>query len=176
MSRYSTNSDLLLLQKYASIARFGIVEIGVLDGETTNLISKVTNIPIYGIDPIVPDSMDNSLIGSKASILRNMSHYKNFYFYNEYSFNVVTNWRYKFDFIWIDGDHSYEGVKRDFDDWFPLLEIGGYLALHDVFPNVEGFKGYPGPLKLFLEIKDLNCVRVVEIDNSMPILQKIGNI
>jgi predicted O-methyltransferase YrrM len=33
--------------------------------------------------------------------------------------------------LWIDGDHGYRAVARDFDQWFPLLETGGWLAFHD---------------------------------------------
>lgn len=37
----------------------------------------------------------------------------------------------RFKFIFVDADHSYEGVKNDFYDWSFLLEKGGWLALHD---------------------------------------------
>jgi len=40
-----------------------------------------------------------------------------------------------FDFILIDADHSYEGVKRDYLNYRPLLAPGGLLALHDILPN-----------------------------------------
>lgn len=40
-----------------------------------------------------------------------------------------------FDFILIDADHSYEGVKRDYLNYSPLLSDRGLLALHDVLPN-----------------------------------------
>ena len=36
------------------------------------------------------------------------------------------------DFMFIDGDHSYEGVKADFYNFFPLVKSGGYIAFHDV--------------------------------------------
>ena len=36
------------------------------------------------------------------------------------------------DFLFIDGDHSYEGVKMDFDIWFPKLKSGGVIAMHDI--------------------------------------------
>lgn len=35
------------------------------------------------------------------------------------------------DLLWIDGDHSYEGVARDLDDWSPLVKVGGIIAGHD---------------------------------------------
>ncbi|WP_233417202.1 class I SAM-dependent methyltransferase [Halovulum marinum] len=39
------------------------------------------------------------------------------------------------DFIMIDADHSYEGVKQDYMYYLPLLAPGGVIALHDVLPT-----------------------------------------
>jgi len=36
------------------------------------------------------------------------------------------------DFLFIDGDHSYLGVRRDFEMYAPLVRRGGLIALHDV--------------------------------------------
>jgi predicted O-methyltransferase YrrM len=45
-----------------------------------------------------------------------------------------------FDFVFIDADHSYEGVKADIDSYLPLVQDGGTLAGHDYgkdhFPGV----------------------------------------
>ena len=41
----------------------------------------------------------------------------------------------KLDFLFIDGDHSYEGVKKDFEDYAPLVRPGGIVALHDIIPD-----------------------------------------
>jgi len=43
------------------------------------------------------------------------------------------------DFLFIDGDHSYEGVKQDFLMYGPLVKKGGIIALHDIHP----VKGWP---------------------------------
>ena len=37
-----------------------------------------------------------------------------------------------FDLIFIDGDHRYEGVKQDLDDFYPKLKIGGIICGHDL--------------------------------------------
>lgn len=37
----------------------------------------------------------------------------------------------KFDLLFIDGDHSYNGVKEDFYHWFNLMEPGAYILFHD---------------------------------------------
>src|SRR4051812_44637498 len=36
------------------------------------------------------------------------------------------------DFLMIDGDHTYEGVKRDFEMYSPLVRSGGLIAFHDI--------------------------------------------
>lgn len=36
------------------------------------------------------------------------------------------------DFLFIDGDHTYEGVKRDFEMYSPLVRAGGIIAFHDI--------------------------------------------
>jgi cephalosporin hydroxylase len=41
----------------------------------------------------------------------------------------------KVDFLFIDGDHSYEGVKRDFEMYSPLVRKGGIIAFHDIIPD-----------------------------------------
>ncbi|HYJ78619.1 MAG TPA: class I SAM-dependent methyltransferase [Longimicrobiaceae bacterium] len=39
------------------------------------------------------------------------------------------------DFLWIDGDHSYQGVRSDFEMYAPLVRPGGLIAFHDILPN-----------------------------------------
>jgi cephalosporin hydroxylase len=36
------------------------------------------------------------------------------------------------DFLFIDGDHSYEGVRADFEMYGPLVTPGGYICFHDI--------------------------------------------
>jgi predicted O-methyltransferase YrrM len=38
----------------------------------------------------------------------------------------------RLDFVFIDGDHSYEGVKKDFEMYSPLVRKGGFVAFHDI--------------------------------------------
>src|SRR5438105_1200505 len=45
----------------------------------------------------------------------------------------------KVDFLFIDGDHSYAGVKRDYELYHELVRPGGLIAFHDILPN----KKYP---------------------------------
>jgi predicted O-methyltransferase YrrM len=45
------------------------------------------------------------------------------------------------DFLFVDGDHAYEGVRRDFLDYAPLVRPGGLVAFHDVRPHSGGWGG-----------------------------------
>ncbi len=38
------------------------------------------------------------------------------------------------DFLFIDGDHSYDGVRQDFDMYSSLVRTGGLIAFHDILP------------------------------------------
>ena len=49
------------------------------------------------------------------------------------------------DILFVDGDHSEEGVRADFEHWSPQLRPGGHLLFHDavaapdfVSPSVSG--------------------------------------
>jgi predicted O-methyltransferase YrrM len=41
----------------------------------------------------------------------------------------------KLDFLFIDGDHSYNGVKKDFEMYSPLVRKDGLIAFHDILKN-----------------------------------------
>jgi predicted O-methyltransferase YrrM len=36
------------------------------------------------------------------------------------------------DYLFIDGDHTYEGVKKDLELYAPMVRPGGVIALHDI--------------------------------------------
>ena len=43
----------------------------------------------------------------------------------------------KFDFAFIDGDHTYAGVKQDFEMYGQLVRPGGLVAFHDILPRPD---------------------------------------
>ena len=42
------------------------------------------------------------------------------------------------DFLWVDADHSYEGVLKDLTAWFPKMKPRGFISGHDY--NIESVK------------------------------------
>jgi len=59
-----------------------------------------------------------------------------------YSFDVVRAWTIPIDLLFIDANHEYEAVHRDFEQWKPFVRAGGVVALHDVSP------AWPGPTRV----------------------------
>ena len=43
----------------------------------------------------------------------------------------------KIDFLFIDGDHSYEGVKKDFELYSSIVNDNGIIVIHDTDSNYE---------------------------------------
>lgn len=41
----------------------------------------------------------------------------------------------QFDFLFIDGDHSYHGVKEDFLQYLCMVRPGGLVGFHDIVPD-----------------------------------------
>lgn len=48
---------------------------------------------------------------------------------------VLLEWGQLADFLLIDGDHTYDGVKADYEMYAPLVRGGGIVALHDICPH-----------------------------------------
>lgn len=69
------------------------------------------------------------------------------------------------DFLFIDGDHSYEGVKKDFEMYAPLVKVNSLIAFHDIVTQQLG----TGCLvsKLWNEIKsNYNHLEIIESPNQ----------
>jgi predicted O-methyltransferase YrrM len=45
------------------------------------------------------------------------------------------------DLLFIDGDHSFEGVRRDYELYEPLVRSGGLIAFHDIVDGPESSVG-----------------------------------
>jgi predicted O-methyltransferase YrrM len=72
----------------------------------------------------------------------------------------------KFDFLFIDGDHSYDGVRRDFELYSPLAADGALVAFHDIVPSVPDGHGDPGDVPVFWgEIKNAQTVEAEFVDD-----------
>jgi len=56
------------------------------------------------------------------------------------------------DLLFIDGNHTYEGVKKDFETYSPLVKEGGIIAFHDIVLGPEENVG--GVPEFWRKVKD----------------------
>ena len=73
--------------------------------------------------------------------------------------NILKN--KKIDLLYIDGDHSYNAVIKDFEMYFPLVREGGFIIFDDYLPD------YHDPYKAINDIcnkysKELNIIGLTE--------------
>ncbi len=117
-----------------------IVEIGVYEGFTTRLLADAAdpNATIYGVDPffkgragiswglcIAETYNRKQREAGKVKLVRKLS--------NEVGNSVPQ----KVDFVFIDADHSLEGIKSDWAFWSERVDQDGIIALHDTLLTPE---------------------------------------
>lgn len=130
------------------------VEIGCLDGYSSQVILAASKLYLTSIDPFIPDSMEASLCGLQERYAENVSFFEGrAALIKDYSWNAVRIWDKPLDFLFIDGDHRYAAVVKDFEDWTPKLKVGGLLAIHDSrMGRPDGANFHPGPSQAAKEL------------------------
>lgn len=76
-----------------------------------------------------------------------------------------------FDMIFIDGGHSEEAAQKDYDLWTHRINIGGILAIHDVFPNPKD--GGRPPYNIYIKALESGNFEELEVVKSLRLLRKI---
>lgn len=119
---------------------YKMIEIGSYMGESTMLFAS-TGIfsSIYSIDPHDGDEEFNELFNYDWNFV--ISEYnKNTRFFDcithikDFSYNVYNKFEDgSIDFIYIDGNHSYESIKQDLQLYLPKLKSNGIISGHDYF-------------------------------------------
>jgi len=83
------------------------------------------------------------------------------------------------DFAFIDGDHSIRGATKDFVSLEPALNTGGYVLLHDTFPEQCGM--HKGPRYVCDNINKIGSgtyelceIYLAPLNYGMALLRRIG--
>jgi len=63
----------------------------------------------------------------------------NITFIKGYFDDVVKTWNKPIDILHIDGLHTYEAVKNDFEKWSPFVKENGIILFHDTMVNNPEF-------------------------------------
>lgn len=113
-----------IMTKYPTIINIG-AERGV---STLAMLEERPNAVIYSIDT---DPCESEIENAKKAgldttrIIRLLGR----------SQEIGMRWSLPVDFIWVDGDHRYEGVKEDILAWAGYIVPGGIMAFHDCFDD-----------------------------------------
>lgn len=75
---------------------------------------------------------------------------------NEQHVLDVVNQHAPYDMIFVDGEHAYEGVKEDYEKYYPLVKQGGVIAFHDT-------KGDPRVRQFIEELSTIHEIHRIEL-------------
>ena len=119
------------------------IEIGVAQADNSlSILKELAVDKLFLIDPYIPYEFDGRIWDASADYviahaklaeypqvawLRKTSESANREFQNEEAV----------DFVYIDGNHSYESVKRDITLYYPLIKNNGLIGGHDYTPLYE---------------------------------------
>lgn len=135
------------LQKRAEILRLveilrahqpsAICEIGAAGGGTTFLLAHAA-----APDALVV-SLDLAFTGSRKAALRQFARSEQKIIclqkdsHEPETVSVIRNClpERKLDVLYLDGDHSYQGIRSDFEFYSPLVRPGGIIVFHDIVPD-----------------------------------------
>lgn len=171
--------ELSLLYHLAQETQRGvIVEVGSARGGSTVALALGSKsgfqAPVYAIEPhehfvgvlggvFTPEFrslfFENLLATKTADMVRLVN----------LSSEVVTpGWDREVGLIFIDGDHTYEGVKRDCRCWMPHVVPGGLMVFHDSLDETIG------PYRVIQEAIEARVLSRVDVVSRTTILRKIS--
>jgi predicted O-methyltransferase YrrM len=159
--KYETNKDqtwmrdqegteglLDLIKELGDNSNKTMIEIGSFVGESTVMFAqsfkKVIAIDPFmeGYDPQDPTSYLFEFDNVYQTYLDRITIYSNIQTIIETSDNAIKELDSEtYDFIYLDGLHTYEGVKTDITNYLPLVKKGGVIGGHDYTNQVSHLVG-----------------------------------
>lgn len=134
-----------------NIAPKVIVEIGIFMGVSTiwaasalkdlEIEGKIYSIDLFNnkkIDENHFEYVKNIMKLAKVDDIVNLFQLNSYIDFNKFIPNLDNK---KIDFLFIDGDHTPRGATLDFLKFNDYLSVGGYIMLHDIFPEYCGWEG-----------------------------------
>ena len=76
------------------------------------------------------------------------------------------------DLVFIDGDHTYEGVKSDFERWGKRVRVGGHVLLDDAYPLGQYRRGCENIQRVVQEALDEGDFRLVKAVDRLAHLER----
>lgn len=125
-----------------------IIEIGSYAGESSVMFAEHFG-KVICIDPFIDNYDINDLVNGYATMdIVEKRFDENTKMYNniekikmtsDKAINVILklkiNPKFSVDFVYIDALHTYDQVKKDIENYMPIINNGGYIGGHDYHPN-----------------------------------------
>ncbi len=118
-----------------------VVEIGVYEGSSAVLLCQVLepDAELHLIDPFgqhglaLPAGWGATEGASRRVVARarRRAHGPRVVWHVDYSAAVAERWDGGVDLVFIDGDHSEDGARADWEGWHDFVEPGGVVLFHD---------------------------------------------
>jgi hypothetical protein len=149
-----SEADAGVLRSVAA-GRRRVVEIGVYEGSSAVVLCEVLDgdAELHLIDPFgqhgwaLPAGWGATEGASRRVVDRARRRHAGpkVAWHVDYSAAVAAWWSRPVDLVFIDGDHSEDGVRTDWEGWNGFVESGGAVLFHDARGTQEGGRGLPGP-------------------------------
>jgi predicted O-methyltransferase YrrM len=146
--------DAAVLRAVAA-GRRRVVEIGVYEGSSAAVLCEVLDrdAELHLIDPFghhgwaLPAGWGATEGASRRVVERARRRHggPRVTWHVDYSAAVAQRWEGDVDLVFVDGDHSEEGVRADWEGWHGVVAPGGAVVFHDARLTQEGGRGLPGP-------------------------------
>lgn len=165
-----TERELRCLLEYLNGAEV-VVELGCYEGKTTAAFAKQTQGQVYSIDPFFKGRLPVCYGELIAKMHCRREAATNVQFLKGFSHDVAPGFNEQIDFLFIDADHRYEAIKRDWEDWAVKVKPGGFIALHDsrIAPNSPD---YLGSMQFYeSDVAAMKNVKEVAAVDSLAVLQ-----
>jgi predicted O-methyltransferase YrrM len=80
-------------------------------------------------------------------------------------------WQTALSLVFIDGGHSQAAALTDYRTWAPHIMRGGYLAIHDIFPNPED--GGQAPFEIYQLAESSGLFEVLPMTKTLGVLRRL---
>jgi predicted O-methyltransferase YrrM len=180
------------LYRYAEQARGAILEIGSYCGKSTIYLGVATKSHggiVYAVDhhrgseehQLGEEYHDADLYDASVELMDTFKEFRKNMRACDLEDTVVPivssskaaarYWHTPLSMVFIDGGHSFEAAEMDYRSWAVHVEIGGILAIHDLFPNPD--EGGQAPITIYRMALASGLFEELEVVNTLGILRRI---
>jgi predicted O-methyltransferase YrrM len=85
---------------------------------------------------------------------------------------AARHWHTPLSLVFVDGGHSRAAALTDYRSWACHVQPGGYLAIHDLFPNPE--EGGQAPIEIYRLALASGLFAALETTRTLGVLQRLG--